>query len=338
MKMIAGWEAIRAEDAQVEMESLSTGRMGTSATVRRVAAAACAVVCLLGFGMVHAASAQVSSYGDKSEGQNMTSMQMPSVLQRSRIVQHLGAQLPLNAQFVDETGKSVRLGDYFDGKHPAVLALVYFNCTMLCSQELDGLTASLASMHIRPGKDFQVIVASFDPTDTPTEAAAQKALYLSRYGHQGTAAGWHFLTGKEPAIQALTQAVGFNYVRVPGPDGKMNQFAHSSAIEIATPAGKISQYYMGVGYSPKDLLLTLVEASGYKIGSPVDQIMTYCYRYDPALQRHSLAVARAVQVGGMITMACLGSFMFISFRRDMAMAGKAAQYNWRNDVNLGRKV
>jgi protein SCO1/2 len=262
--------------------------------------------------------AQVSSYGDKESGENAGD-QLPQVLQKVGVSQHLNQQLPLDASFVDESGKSVKLGDYF-GKHPAILSLVYYTCPMLCSEELDGLTSSLEMVKLTPGKDFDVVIISIDPSDTPEQAAKSKALYVKRYGRPETAAGWHFLTGQRPAIDAVTNAVGFGYVRVPGPDGKLSQFAHASSLEIVTPEGKLAQYYLGVEYSPKDMLLGLIDASGNKIGSPVANILTYCYHYDPQTNRHSLIIARVVQVGGMITVAGLGGFMFLMFRRDVNLA------------------
>jgi protein SCO1/2 len=264
--------------------------------------------------------AQVSSYGDKQNGENAGD-QLPQVLQKVGVAQHLNQQLPLDAAFVDETGKPVKLGDYF-GKKPAILALVYYTCPMLCSEEMDGLTSSLEMVKLTPGKDFDVVILSIDPSDSPEQAAKSKALYVKRYGRPETASGWHFLTGQRPAIDAVTNAVGFGYVRVPGPDGKLSQFAHASSIESVTPDGKLAQYYLGVEYSPKDMLLGLIDASGNKIGSPVANILTYCYHYDPQTNKHSLIVARVVQVGGMITVAGLGGFMFLMFRRDVNVARK----------------
>lgn len=261
--------------------------------------------------------AQVASYGDKQEGENRGD-QLPQVLQRVGVAQHLDRQLPLDARFVDDTGRPVALGSYF-GKRPAVLALVYYTCPMLCSEEMDGLTSALEMVHLMPGKDFDVIVLSIDPSETPELAAKNKALYVKRYGRPGTADGWHFLTGQRPAIDAVTNAVGFGYVRVPGPDGRLTQYAHASSIELITPAGRIAQYYLGVEYSPKDLLLGLIDASGNKIGSPVANILTYCYHYDPQTNKHSLVVARVVQFGGMVTLAGLGGFMFLMFRRDFQL-------------------
>jgi protein SCO1/2 len=263
--------------------------------------------------------AQVSSYGDKSQGEN-TGDQLPAVLKQVQVSQHLNAQLPLDATFVDDKGATVRLGQYFDGKHPAVLTTVYYNCPMLCSEEMDGLTSALEMVHLVPGKDFQIVVISIDPSEKPELAAKKKAFYVKRYGQPQTADGWHFLTGQKPAIDAVTNAVGFGYLRVPGPDGQLTQFAHASSIEIATPQGKLAQYYLGVEYSPKDVLLGLVDASGNKIGSPVANILTYCYHYDPQNNKHSLIVARVVQLGGIVTVASLGGFMFLMFRRDIQLA------------------
>jgi protein SCO1/2 len=263
--------------------------------------------------------AQVSPTGEKTEGENLND-QLPTVLNNVQVTQHLNAQLPLDASFVDDEGKPVTLAKYFDGKHPVVLTTVYYNCPMLCSEEMDGLTSALEMVHLVPGKDFQIVVISIDPTETPELAAEKKKFYLRRYGHPETAAGWHYLTGKAPAIDAVTKAVGFGYVRVPGPDGRLTQFAHASSIEIATPNGKLAQYYLGVEYSPKDVLLGLVDASGNRIGSPVANILTYCYRYDPQTNKHSLMVVRVVQLGGIATVASLGGFIFLMFRRDIQLA------------------
>lgn len=265
------------------------------------------------------AGAQVAGYGDKTMGENRGD-QLPTVLQRVQVTQHLNAQLPLQAPFRDDTGAPVTLGKYFDGKHPAVLSLVYYNCPMLCSEEMDGLTGALEMVRLRPGKDFQIVFVSIDPSETPQLAAAKKAFYVRRYGQPGTADGWHFLTGPKSSIDAVSGAVGFGYVKVPGPDGKLSQYAHASSIQIATPQGRLAQYYLGVEYSPKDVLLGLIDASGHKIGSPVANILTYCYHYDPQINRHSLMVVRVVQMGGMITVAGLGGFIFLMFRRDLRMS------------------
>ena len=263
--------------------------------------------------------AQVSATGEKTAGENLND-QLPTVLSKVQVTQHLNAQLPLDAPFVDDEGKPVTLAKYFDGKHPVLLTTVYYNCPMLCSEEMDGLTSALEMVHLVPGKDFQIVIISIDPTETPKLAAEKKAFYLRRYGHPETAAGWHYLTGQAPAIDAVTKTVGFGYVRVPGPDGRLTQYAHASSIEIATPAGKLAQYYLGVEYSPKDVLLGLIDASGNHIGSPVANILTYCYHYDPQTDKHSLMVVRVVQLGGIVTVASLGGFIFLMFRRDIQLA------------------
>jgi protein SCO1/2 len=258
--------------------------------------------------------AQVSSYGDKSEGP--ANDKPPTLLDKVGIEQRLNTQLPLNTTLTDDAGRQVALSSYF-GKRPAILALVYYQCPMLCSEELNGLTSALQMVNFTPGKDFDIIVVSIDPTEGTDLAAAKKRTYLKRYGKPETANGWHFLTGTQPNIDALTNAVGFKYVKIPGPDGKLTQFAHASSIQIVTPEGKLAQYYMGVEYSPKDLLLGLDEASSNRIGSPVDNILTYCYHYDPQTNTHSLIVARVVQLGGFLTVLLLGGFMTVMLRKDV---------------------
>ena len=258
-------------------------------------------------------SAQVSSYGDKEAGP--VNDQPPSILNGVGIEQRLNTQIPLNLTFTDDAAKQVTLGSYF-GKRPAILALVYYRCPMLCSEELDGLTSALKMVRFVPGKDFDIIVVSIDPTEGTDLAAAKKRTYLKQYGRPETANGWHFLTGTQPNIDALTQAVGFRYVKLKVPGSNLTQYAHASAIQIVTPEGKLAQYYMGVEYSSKDLLLGLDEASSNRIGSPVDNILTYCYHYNPATNTHDLIVSRVVQLGGLLTLVFLGGFMFVMFRRD----------------------
>jgi protein SCO1 len=258
-------------------------------------------------------SAQVSSYGDKETGP--TNDRPPTLLNGVGIDQHLNTQLPLNLAFTDDAGKEVTLAGFL-GKSPAILALVYYRCPMLCSEELDGLTSSLEMVRYVPGKDFNIIVVSIDPTEGTDLAAAKKREYVKRYGRPETANGWHFLTGTQPNIDALTQAVGFRYVKLTVPGSSLMQYAHASSIQIVTPEGKLAQYYMGVEYSPKDLLLGLDEASSNRIGSPVDNILTYCYHYDPTTNTHDLIIARVIQLGGFLTVVLLGGFMLVMFRRD----------------------
>src|ERR1035438_8303642 len=272
-------------------------------------AAAIAVCC----SVMPLARSQVSRYDEKQMAP--VSDKPPAILNKVGIAQRLNEQLPLSLTFTDDAGKQVQLASYF-GKKPAILALVYYQCPMLCSEELNGLTSALQMVSFVPGKDFSVIVISIDPTEGTELAAAKKRIYLKRYGHPETAAGWHFMTGTQENIDVITKAVGFGYVKIPGPDGKLTQFAHASAIQIVTPEGKLAQYYMGVEYSPKDLRLGLAEASNNRIGSPVDNILTYCYHYDPLTNKHSLIVVRVVQLGGLLTCILVGGFMLIMFRRD----------------------
>ncbi len=263
--------------------------------------------------------AQVAPYGEKTMG-DPAQDHLPDVLNTVKIEQRLGQQLPLDATFRDETGKPVKLGAYF-GKKPVILSLVYYQCQILCMEDLNGLVGALEMVSLTPGKDFQVVIVSIDPSETPAMAAAKKALYVKRYGRPETEAGWHFLTGDQPDITALAKAVGWGYVRLPQPDGKPPMFAHASSIEVVTPEGRMAQYYLGVEYAPRDLQLGLVEASHNTIGTPVDNILTYCYRYDPKLNRHSLIIARVVQAGCLLTVLGLGSFMLVNFRRDFKGKG-----------------
>jgi protein SCO1/2 len=282
------------------------------ATIRRkpLRAALLALV----FGGAAVSYAQVSDYGQKQAGPIRD--EAPQLLKKVQITQKLNTQIPLNLQFRDETGKTVTLGDYF-GQRPAILGLVYYQCKMLCPEEIDGLVGALEMVKFNPGKDFNVIFVSIDPSETPEMAAKAKALYVKRYGRPATASGWHFLTGQQSQIDALASATGYGYTRVPGPDGKMTEFAHASSIELLTPSGKLAQYYLGVEYSPRNLQFGLVDASEGNIGTPVDQIITYCYHYNPLLNRHDLLYARIIQAGCLLTMLILGTYMVVNFRRDI---------------------
>jgi protein SCO1/2 len=263
--------------------------------------------------------AQVTPYGEKTMG-DPAQDHLPNILNTVKIDQRLGQQLPLDATFRDATGKTVKLGDYF-GKKPVILSLVYYQCQILCMEDLNGLVGALEMVNLKPGKDFQIVIVSIDPAETPAMAAAKKAIYVKRYDRPGTENGWHFLTGDQPDITALAKAVGFGYVRLPQPEGKPPMFAHASSIEVVTPEGRMAQYYLGVEFAPRDLELGLVEASHHTIGTPVENILTYCYRYDPKLNRHSMVIARIVQAGCLLTFLGLGSFMLVSFRRDFKGKG-----------------
>ncbi|MGH9606174.1 MAG: SCO family protein [Terracidiphilus sp.] len=284
------------------------------------AMATCAIVLAVG---ARPGLAQISTYGSKGLPAMTSAMSqkggqvdtMPGILNKVGIAQHLNYQLPLDLTFTDDHGKLVPLSAYF-GKVPAIFLLVYYRCPMLCSEELEGMTSALKMISFRPGKDFNIIVISIDPEETTSMAAAKKDEYLKMYGHPETAYGWHFMTGTQANIDAITNAVGFKYVKFKVPGTNVTQFAHASALEIVTPRGKLAQYYMGVEYSPKDMLLGLDEASNDKIGSPVDNILTYCFHYDPRTNTHDLIISRVVAAGGALTLLILGSFMLVMFRKD----------------------
>jgi protein SCO1/2 len=234
----------------------------------------------------------------------------PPGLKNVGIQQNLNQPLPLDLTFTDDLGRTVRLGDFF-GKKPVILSLVYFNCPMLCGEVLSGLEHSLRMMKLDVGKDFDVITVSFDPKDTPEMAAKKKAEFLKRYKRAGAEQGWHFLVGQQAAIDALTKAAGFQYDY----DETTQQFAHATAIMIATPDGKLAQYYYGVEYPPKDLRLGLVEAGNGKIGNVVDQLLLYCYHYDPEKGKYSATILRVLRLAGLATMLSIGTLIFVMIRR-----------------------
>ncbi len=233
----------------------------------------------------------------------------PPGLKNVGIEQHLDEQIPQDLAFRDETGKAVRLGDYF-GEKPVILSLVYYRCPMLCSEVLSGLESALRVLKFDVGKDFQVLTVSFDPRDTPEIATAKKAEYIKRYGRAGAAEGWHFLTGPQESIDALTKAAGFQYEY----DPKTGQFAHTTAIMILTPQGRIAQYYFGVEYAPKDLRLGLVESSQGKIGTVVDEVLLYCYHYDPTTGKYGAIISRILKLAAAATIVVLGGLLLILFR------------------------
>jgi protein SCO1/2 len=243
-------------------------------------------------------------------GTIVRSDETPEALKGVGIDQRLNEPLPLDATFRDESGRTVRLGDYF-GKRPVVLALVYFNCPMLCTQVLNGLVSALGVVSLSAGTDFDVVVVSFDPRDTPAAALAKKAAYMTRYKRPGASEGWHFLTGDPPAIEKITKAAGFRYRY----DEKLEQFAHASAIFVATPDGRLARYFYGIEYAPRDLRLGLVEASAGRIGTPVDQVLLYCFHYDPASGRYGAVVMNMVRLGGAATVVVLGAAVWIMSRR-----------------------
>lgn len=243
----------------------------------------------------------------------------PPGLQNVGIEQHLDEQVPPNLTFRDETGRAVRLGDYF-GKRPMILNLVYYQCPMLCGEVLSGLESGLRVLKFDVGKEFDVLTVSFDPHETSEMASAKKAEYLKRYGRSGAAAGWHFLTGPQESIDALTTAAGFQYQY----DARTGQFAHATAFMVLTPEGKIAQYFYGVEYAPKDLRLALVQASEKKIGTVVDQVLLYCYHYDPATGKYGAIISRVLQISAAATILVLSILIAVLFRRGSALSGQGA--------------
>jgi len=249
----------------------------------------------------------------------------PPYLQNVGIEQHLNGQVPPDLTFVDDAGRTVKLGDYF-GKKPLILNLVYYNCTMLCGEALAGLAGSMKMVKFNVGDEFDVVTVSFNPHETPEIAAAKKQDYLKRYGRADAASGWHFLTGPAESINALTKAVGFQYQY----DPKINQYAHATAIMVLTPQGRISRYFYGVDYPPKDLRMGLVEASQGKIGNAVDQVLLYCYHYDPATGKYGAIISNILRLGAGLTILLLGGLIFILWRLDKA----AVRRNWSHATKI----
>jgi protein SCO1/2 len=237
--------------------------------------------------------------------------EVPAALREVGFDQHLNQMLPLETEFTDETGRTVRIGDYF-GTRPVVLAFVYYGCPMLCLQSLSSLAATLGVMSERPGEDFEVVSISIDPRETPQLAREKKAHYVERSGKPSIAKGWHYLTGREENIRRLTHAAGFRYVW----DESVQQYAHPAGIVIATRGGKVSRYLFGIDYGPRDLRLAVLDASEEKVSSPLKQVLLYCYHYDLATGRYSLAIMRIVQAAGVATVLSLGTLIVVWTRRE----------------------
>jgi protein SCO1 len=259
-------------------------------------------------------SAVVSAQGDAPglrPAPGLPSSQTPVALQKVAFEQRLNEPLPLDLPFKDENGKAVKLGDYF-GRKPVVLAFVYYECPMLCTQVLNGLESALRVINESIGQEFDVVTVSFDPRETPVLAAGKKKAYLERYKRPSAEQGWHFLTGEQASIDALTKAAGFSFYW----DEQTHQFAHASGIVVATPAGKLSRYFFGIDYSPRDVKFALIESSNEKIGTLAERLLLYCYHYDPATGNYGLMAMRAVRLGGAVTLVALFGFVFVSIRRD----------------------
>ncbi len=251
-----------------------------------------------------------SAAGYKQEP-GVASSAVPAPLREIGFDQNLDQRVPLDTTFRDEAGATVRLGDYF-GKRPVVLVFAYYDCPMLCTLVVNGLSSALGVLSLDPGKDFEIVTVSFNPRDRPAAAAAKKAGYLERYKRPGAAEGWHFLTGDQPSIDRLTKAAGFRYAW----DADTRQFAHPSGVIVLTPDGRLARYLFGVEYGPRDLRFAIVEASAGKVGSPVDSLLLYCYHYDPMTGRYGLAIMRAMRLAGAATVLALGTFILVMVRRE----------------------
>jgi protein SCO1 len=252
-------------------------------------------------------------------------LKLPRSLHGVGFDQKLNDQVPLDLTFRDEQGRTVRLGEYFRGK-PVILVLAQYRCPMLCTQVLNGLVRGMLDIPFNAGKEFEVVTVSFDSRETPEMAAAKKKTYLERYGRPGAEEGWHFLTGDEEPIRRLTDAVGFRYTY----DARNDQFAHASGIIILTPEGRIFRYIFDVDFSPhktspRDLRLSLVEASQNRIGTPIDQVMLYCFHYDPAEGKYGAAIMNILRGAGVATVLGIGLFMGLLWRREWVLARRASE-------------
>jgi len=235
----------------------------------------------------------------------------PDVMKKIGIDQKLDAQVPLDLSFRNEQGKFVPLRQFF-GKRPVVLTLVYYQCPMLCTFVLNGVLNSAKNMSLEIGKDFDVVTVSIDPTETAALAEAKHTMYAGLYERKGAIAGWHFLTGEDATIRQLANSVGFRYVY----DKASSQYAHASGIMVLTPGGRVSRYFYGITYMPRDVRLALVEASDGKIGTPVDQILLTCFRYDPTTGKYGLIISRVVRAAGIVTVLAIGGLVLVLRRRE----------------------
>jgi len=236
---------------------------------------------------------------------------IPEPLREIGFDQNIDQKLPLDARFVDEEGKTVTLGTYY-GKRPVLLAFVYYTCPMLCTQVLNAMTSTINTLTMNAGQDFDVVLISIDPRETPAQAAAKKAEYLHRYKRPGAENGWHFLTGEDAEIKRTAKAAGFRYTW----DEQTQQYAHPTGIIVTTTDGRNARYLFGIEYGPRDLKLALVDASEGKVGSFVDQLLLYCYHYDPMTGRYGVYVMRALRIAGVATVLMIGTFIVVMVRRE----------------------
>jgi protein SCO1/2 len=245
---------------------------------------------------------------------------LPSILSSVGIDQRLNEQVPLDAHFTDEQGRTVRLGDYFHAGRPVIVSLVYYECPMLCGEVLQGMASAFKALKFTPGKEYEVVTLSIDPREKPELAAAKKKTFVEqRLNRPEAADGWHFLTGEKTQIDALANAIGWHYQY----DPKQDQFAHAAGIVLVTPSGKIAQYYYGIEYSARDMRLGIVEASQNKIGSLADKVLLYCYHYDPRSGKYGAVVMNIVRLAGSATVLVIGGCLVVAFRREKARGTKS---------------
>jgi protein SCO1/2 len=253
-------------------------------------------------------------YSGEQGAMGKTAQQLPSYLQHAGIEQHLNHLLPLNAVFTDETGNTAALSRWM-GKEPVILVMEYYKCRSLCPEVLHGLAAALKGTHLTPGRDYEVLTVSIDPTDKPADAVPEKARFVSDVGVTGIDGATHFLTGDAANIQAISEATGFHFVRVPGPDGRMDQFAHPTVIMFATPEGRLSKYIAGAEYQPTDVRLAVLDASHRRISNPEDLILLYCCSYNPVSGKYSVAILRVLSIAGLFTLVVVGGMIWLLTRK-----------------------
>src|SRR5262245_18600656 len=255
---------------------------------------------------------------DTQPGVGLPATSQPEALRGVGIDQRLDQQVPLDLVFRDEQGQAVTLASLMRGK-PVILQLAYYRCPMLCTLVLNGLLSAMRALPFDVGQEYDVVIVSFDPTDTPEQARQKKATYIAEYRRPNAAAGWHFLTGDAPSIERLAASVGFRYRY----DPERKEFAHAAGITVLTPKGVIARYFFGVEFAPRDLKFGLMEAAENRIGSPIDQLLLFCYHYDPSTGRYSAAVLNGVRVAGVLTMFALAGFVVWAIRSERRGAKRA---------------
>lgn len=280
-----------------------------------------ALVVLLGVCMASAVFSQKSEHYNsplyspkKYDPSNGTSNGLPDALKKIGIEQKLGQQMPLETEFKDENGKTVKLGEFFNKGRPVIIAFVYYECPMLCNEVLNGLTGTLKGINFDAGKDFDVVAISFDARENekPDLARNKKESYMARYGRPGSEKGWHFLTGSEASIQAATQAAGFGFEW----DEKSSQFAHAGGIMITSPDGKLARYFYGIDYAPKDVKFGIMESAESKVGNAAEQLLLFCYHYDPSTGKYGLAVLSVMRIMAVFTLIGMGAMGLVFWRRN----------------------